>query len=105
MFGEGTTGGSSSEGDFSVTAQQEHLENQVLKMSLHVENARKMCALAQQKSREAKEDVTKPHSERRHCFVMDYSQNLGLPHFGDDQPGETYYLLLQSFQNLLLWNY
>jgi hypothetical protein len=64
MFGEGTTGGSSSEGDFSVTAQQEHLENQVLKMSLHVENARKMCALAQQKSREAKEDVTKPHSER-----------------------------------------
>jgi hypothetical protein len=91
MFGEGTTGGSSSEGDFSATAQQEHLENQVLKMSLHVENARKMRALAQQKSREAKEDVTKSHSERRHCFVMDYSQNLGLPHFGDEQPGETYY--------------
>jgi hypothetical protein len=73
-----------------VTAQQEHLENQVLKISLHVQSARKMRALAQEKSHEAKEDATKPHSERRHCFVMDYSQNLGLPHFGDEQPGETY---------------
>ena len=74
-----------------ITARQEHLENQVIKMSLHVERARKMRELAQQKSLEAKEDATKPHSERRYCFVMDYSQNLGLPHFGDEQPGETYY--------------
>jgi hypothetical protein len=50
-----------------------------------------MRALAQKKSLEAKEDVNKPHSERRHCFVMDYSQNLDIPHFGDEQPGETYY--------------
>jgi hypothetical protein len=91
MTCEAPTGGSSNEEDFSVTAQQEHLKNQVLKMSLHVESARKMRALAREESREAKEDATKPHSEQRHCFVMDYSQNLGLPHFGDEQPGETYY--------------
>lgn len=25
------------------------------------------------------------------CLVADYSQNLGLPHFGEEQPGDTYY--------------
>ena len=25
------------------------------------------------------------------CLVADYSQNLGLPHFGGEQPGDTYY--------------
>jgi len=24
-------------------------------------------------------------------LVADYSQNLGLPHFGEEQPGDTYY--------------
>eukprot|EP00957_Ditylum_brightwellii_P069477 5275880-Ditylum_brightwellii.AAC.1 len=40
IFGEETTGSVGE--DFSVTAQQEYLENQVLKMSLHVESAWKM---------------------------------------------------------------
>ena len=30
-----------------------------------------------------------PH--RRDTFVGDYCQNMGLPHFGNEQPGETYY--------------
>ena len=30
-----------------------------------------------------------PH--RRDTFVGDYCQNFGLPHFGNEQPGETYY--------------
>jgi hypothetical protein len=25
------------------------------------------------------------------CLVADYAQNLGLPHFGGEQPGDTYY--------------
>ena len=29
--------------------------------------------------------------DRRDCFVGDYCQNMGLPHFGNEQPGETYY--------------
>eukprot|EP00978_Attheya_sp_CCMP212_P039672 scaffold208562_cov36-Attheya_sp.AAC.2 len=74
-----------------ATERQEYLENQVMKMSLHVDRAQKMRALAQKKSQEAKEDASKPHNEQRHCFVMDYSQNLDIPHFGDEQPGETYY--------------
>ena len=28
---------------------------------------------------------------RRDTFVGDYCQNFGLPHFGNEQPGETYY--------------
>ena len=31
------------------------------------------------------------HSQRHYVFVLDFSQNLELPHFGDEQPGETYY--------------
>eukprot|EP00957_Ditylum_brightwellii_P153200 11660682-Ditylum_brightwellii.AAC.1 len=45
--------------DFSVTAQHNHMENQVLKMLLHVENAWKMHALAKEKSLEAKHDIEK----------------------------------------------
>jgi len=25
------------------------------------------------------------------CIVGDYAQNLGVPHFGGEQPGDTYY--------------
>ena len=28
---------------------------------------------------------------RIYCFCGDYSQNLDLPHFGSEQPGDTYY--------------
>ena len=29
--------------------------------------------------------------DRHDVFVADYSQNMDLPHFGTDQPGDTYY--------------
>ena len=32
-----------------------------------------------------------PHRLRRYCLVADYCQNMALPHFGGEQPGETYY--------------
>ena len=34
-------------------------------------------------------DVKWPN--RRDCFVGDYSQNMGLPWFGNEQPGVIYY--------------
>ena len=46
-----------------------------------------------QKALEAKTDletnITWP--ERRFTFCGDYCQNMDLPHFGSEQPGETYY--------------
>ena len=40
-----------------------------------------------------------PHSSRTYTFIADYSQNLDLPHFGGEQPGETfYYSPLNIFQ-------
>ena len=32
-----------------------------------------------------------PFQERHDVIVCDYSQNLDLPHFGNEQPGESYY--------------
>jgi hypothetical protein len=67
---------------------------------LAVENANKHCKrsicqrkLANQKIAQAKEDRMNnvPHSSRACTFIGDYSQNLDLPHFGGEQPGETFY--------------
>ena len=32
-----------------------------------------------------------PFCDKTYIFVADYAQNLDLPHFGQNQPGETYY--------------
>ena len=46
-----------------------------------------------EKRDEAKEDFTNKvmWPDRRDMLVGDYFQNLDLPHFGGEQPGETYY--------------
>ena len=75
------------------TSQQsyEEREEAVSKMSRHVD-----CAAAQRcyfnaRSKECKNSANEPHDKRQYCIVADYSQNLQLPHFGEEQPGETYY--------------
>jgi hypothetical protein len=75
---------------------------------LAIENANKHCKrsicqrkLANEKITKAKEDKMNdvPHSSRTYTFIADYSQNLDLPHFGGEQPGETfYYSPLNIFQ-------
>ena len=46
-----------------------------------------------EKALEAKEDLLNEIDwpERRYTFCGDYCQNMDLPHFGSEQPGETYY--------------
>ena len=41
---------------------------------------------------EAQEDEANnvPHEEQHFCEVGDYAQKLGIPHFGSEQPGDTY---------------
>ena len=48
-----------------------------------------------EKALEAKEDLLNEIDwpERRYTFCGDYCQNMDLPHFGSDQPGETYYYI------------
>ena len=32
------------------------------------------------------------HELRCDCFIIDYAQNINIPHFGEEQPGDIYYL-------------
>jgi hypothetical protein len=59
----------------------------------HVEQANVMRELAQKRAQEAKDDIENGvlHPEKRYCLLCDYAQNLGIPHFGKEQPGDTYY--------------
>ena len=68
-------------------------EELILNMAAHVHSYKVQRSYANQKSEEAKNDfdnnVVWP--QKRYCLTGDYSQNLGLSHFGGVQPGETYY--------------
>ena len=46
-----------------------------------------------ERAAEAKNDLVKnvEWPERSDCCVGDYCQNLDMPHFGGEQPGDTYY--------------
>jgi hypothetical protein len=53
--------------------------------------AQALRQLVKDREREAKESKEFPHEERSYCLVGDYCQNLSLPYFGGEQPGDTYY--------------
>ena len=59
----------------------------------HVNNAKLQRALFNTKQQLAREDAqeNKPHNECCYTLVGDYCQNMRLPHFGGQQPGDTYY--------------
>jgi hypothetical protein len=60
---------------------------------LHVKKARAMRALVNDKIATARQhrQHSVPQCDRVYCFVADYCQNMALPHFGEHQPGDTYY--------------
>jgi len=66
-------------------------EEMILAAGVHVKNARTQREYYQQKKMEAKETSRLPPKERTLCFVADYAQNMGVPSFNYEQPGETYY--------------
>jgi hypothetical protein len=67
-----------------------------LRASEHVVMAREQRELVNQKIAESKEDILNkiPRSERRCTLICDYAQNLYVPNFATEQPGETYYYSL-----------
>jgi hypothetical protein len=57
----------------------------------HAMKAQAQRQLVKDQEREAKESKEFPHEGRSYCLVGDYCQNLSLPYFGGEQPGDTYY--------------
>jgi hypothetical protein len=78
----------------SVTPFTNNLENTLLAAALHVRQARAMRAFVNSKIDESRRDRAEKtqHTDRTYTFIADYCQNMELPHFGNEQPGETYYL-------------
>ena len=68
-------------------------EEIVVKMGAHVEAFRAQREYSKKKALESKLDLESSIAwpEKRYCMCGDYSQNLDLPHFGGEQPGDTYY--------------
>jgi hypothetical protein len=81
--------GSENEARFDKMIAREQLINEAHK---HVGMARAQREFFNLKKLEAKADVGKPRAEQCHTYVADYCQNMGIPHFGSEQPGETYYM-------------
>jgi hypothetical protein len=67
-------------------------EKLILDAADHVEMARKQREYVNTKKDEAFADRNKQNSERSFCFTADYCQNLYVPNFAGEQPGETYYI-------------
>ena len=72
--------------------EQEHNEGVVEAASVHVEQAKIQRELFNQKIKDAKESRDLPREQRTATWVLDYAQNMSLPQFGSEQPGQTYYL-------------
>ncbi len=45
-----------------------------------------------------------PHSKRTYTFVVDYGQNMEMPCFGGNQPGDSYYFTPLCVYNLGIVN-
>jgi len=80
------------------TALVEELEDQEFpeeylwfRANEHASKAQAQRQLVRQRERESKETRELPHEERSYCLVADYCQNLSIPYFGGEQPGDTYY--------------
>jgi hypothetical protein len=67
-------------------------EETINKAHKHVLMAKSQRDFFNIKKLEAKADVGKGNSDRCVTFVADYCQNMDMPHFGSEQPGETYYM-------------
>ena len=67
-------------------------EERIKKAHNYVINYKAQRELYNKKIQEAKEDYENnvPHECRRYTLVVDFFHNLDLPHFGGDQPGDTY---------------
>ena len=68
-------------------------ETTVCEWKQHCDDFTAQRRYVQALSLNAKEDLNGniPFQNRRFAYCSDYCQNMDLPHFGSEQPGETYY--------------
>ena len=70
---------------------EETRENVFILASKHVKAARSQKILSKMKFDAAGSTIGAEPSKRTISLVIDYCQNLDLPHLGGEQPGDTYY--------------
>ena len=66
-------------------------ENVCLLAAKHVKAARSQKLLSKMKIDAADATISAETPKRTITLVIDYCQNLDLPHLGGEQPGDTYY--------------
>ena len=79
-----------------VTDEADIAESIILKAAIHVRQTRSQRQLANLKIEQAiftnNEDLSVLSQDQRvQTIIIDYCQNLNLPHLGSDQPGDAYY--------------
>ena len=83
---------------------QEAADLRLVEVSEHVNAAISMRKFFEEVEREAKEKAPGKvdPEEVCICIIIDYAQNLDLPSFRSDQPGETYYYSVSITQRYRL---
>ena len=81
-------------------------EQEILKASRHVENAIGMRGYLNRYIKTARQDVREKivWSKRTNVLIGDYAQYMFLPHFGEKQPGESYYYVPLNVSNFGMAN-
>ena len=73
-------------------------EDIILQAAVHVKHTRTQHSLANKKIKQASfsnDPANKvKHKDKVQTIIMDYCQNLNLPHLSEDQPGDAYYFPL-----------
>jgi len=80
--------------DNNNNKDMEEREEIIVQAALHVEMAKQQRMLFNLKKQQSKDDHHKPWAENSNkvwTFVADYAQNMYIPNFAQEQPGETYY--------------
>lgn len=79
--------------DTQTTKEKRALESEelILAAAKHVEMEQTQRKYFQDLKQQAFDGRDLPREKRRFAFVADYAQNMGVPNFAGEQPGETYY--------------
>jgi hypothetical protein len=75
------------------TPEEDAIAEEIEKITLHVREAQSQRELVNELLAKSKEDALNdvPHCKRTYTFCADYAQNMDVPSFRGEQPGDTYY--------------
>ena len=67
------------------------MEEILANVQKHIQEYREMREICETKIKLAEATKNLPQNKQVITIVGDYRQNLGIPHVGEEQPGDTYY--------------